>query len=248
MSYHALANWYDKLMEHVPYDQWIQFTESKIQKHEIAGKKIVDLGSGTGEIAIRLAEKGYDVTAVDLSEEMLMVGMDKALKKQLHIQWIKQNIVQLEGFQHIDVFVSYLDVLNYITDVKDLEKLFMRVFEALNPNGLFMFDIHHLPFMETDRGNQTFVDESDDIMYIWECQKNTPRGRYMHYLTFFLKQSDGMYKRYEEVHEQQVFPIEIYRDLLQAVGFSKITILPNILDENSILDDENERNFIIAQK
>src|SRR5699024_2088034 len=162
------------------------FTENQLDKYGVTGKKLVDLGCGTGEIALRFADKGYTVTGVDLSEEMLMVGMDKAVHKQVNIQWIQQNIAELDGFEAVDVFVSYLDVVNYITESDDLQHFFASVFHGLAAGGIFIFDVHHLPFMQTERINQTFVDETEHITYIWECVAENSYGLMSHYLTFFI--------------------------------------------------------------
>lgn len=248
MSYQMLAPYYDELMSHVPYDKWIQFTNEQYAKHHVTGKNILELGCGTGEIAIRLAAEGYNVIGVDLSEDMLTVGMQKAMERQVHVQWIKQNIVELTGFEKIDMIVSYLDVMNYITSERDLEQVFKRVYDSLAPGGIFIFDVHDEQFVNEERMDRTFVEHTENITYIWECDYNQHPGSMAHFLTFFIKQANGLFERFTEVHYQQVLPLSFYDNILKSIGFSKIEFYDDITVEKEILDSQNGRNFIIAKK
>lgn len=247
-SYQILAPYYDELMSHVPYDKWVQFTNEQYDKHKISGKRILELGCGTGEIAIRLAAEGYDVTGVDLSEDMLTVGLQKAMEHHVHVQWIKQNIVELTGFEKMDMIVSYLDVMNYITNEMDLEQVFQRVYDSLAPDGIFIFDVHDEQFVKEERIDRTFVEHTDNITYIWECDDNQQPGSMAHYLTFFIKQANGLFEQFTEVHYQQVYSLSFYANLLKSIGFSKIEFYDDMTVEKGILDQKNGRNFILAKK
>lgn len=77
MTYERFASWYDQLMSDAPYDAWCALVERTVTSYH-NGKRLLDLGCGTGELAIRLAEKGFDVTGVDLSEQMLTIAQMKA--------------------------------------------------------------------------------------------------------------------------------------------------------------------------
>lgn len=107
MSYGKFALVYDRLMEDMPYKEWIAFAEEGFRRFKAApkgeqpasrGKKavrqleqlkpaaspppvVVDLGCGTGNISIPLAARGYRVYGIDLSEEMLSVARDKSLRQ-----------------------------------------------------------------------------------------------------------------------------------------------------------------------
>lgn len=247
MDYHRFASIYDQLMEHAPYEEWTNFTDHLIHLHPKNVKTIVDLGCGTGEITVRLATLGYEVTGVDLSSDMLTVATKKAEHANVGINWIQQDIRKLEGFSDIDVFVSYCDVLNYITEQEDLMSVFNRVYESLRPDGLFIFDIHSIHYVQRHLVDTTFADVTEQLAYIWECEQGDLQGEMYHHLTFFQKEAEK-YIRFDELHHQQTYETKVYETLLKKSGFSKIQFYGDFLFENNFSEKNSDRIFIVAEK
>lgn len=77
MIYKGFSGVYDTLMAHAPYDQWVEWIENTLSAYGKDAVRILDLACGTGEMSVRLAEKGYDVTGVDISEDMLAQAQQK---------------------------------------------------------------------------------------------------------------------------------------------------------------------------
>src|SRR5690625_1758154 len=97
MTYNQFAYIYDKLMEDAPYDTWAAMTKKIFRDKGISeSASILDLGCGTGEIAIRLSKYGYVVTGVDNSNEMLSVAQNKAIDEREKINWICQDMRDLQ--------------------------------------------------------------------------------------------------------------------------------------------------------
>ncbi|MXO65092.1 class I SAM-dependent methyltransferase [Altericroceibacterium endophyticum] len=60
------------------------------------GEQILDMAGGTGDIAFRLAEHGADVTVSDINQEMLDVGVERAMERGLDsFVWSRQNAEEL---------------------------------------------------------------------------------------------------------------------------------------------------------
>src|SRR5699024_6775845 len=102
-------------MNAAPYDQWTDETEEIFKHFSHSTHTVIDLGCGTGEITASLAYKGYETSCVDHSENMLTCAQHKANEKQLDIQWIHQDIRQLQRLNHLDAAISYCAFINYIT-------------------------------------------------------------------------------------------------------------------------------------
>lgn len=247
IAYQHFASMYDKFMEHAPYDEWVQLTEQIIQQEKIEVKNMIDLGCGTGEITIRLAQLGYPIIGVDYSANMLAFATEKATARKARVNWIQQDIRKLTGFSNVDLIISYCDVINYITEINDLEAVFMNVHQSLAPDGFFIFDIHNLHYAQAQLMNQTFADVTDELAYIWNCEKGDQDGEMFHYLTFFQKEREK-YLRFDEIHHQQTYDMSTYEKLLKKCGFSKIQFFSDFLVDNSFSVKNSERIFIIAKK
>lgn len=131
MAYAHMAAVYDALMADTPYDQWLDWIERSWQKGS-APKRIIDLGCGTGTIAIPLAKRGYRVTGVDLSAEMLAIAYDKMRQEQVEVAWVEQDMREL-SLPEADAVISLCDSLSYLTEEADVQETFRRVFAHLAP-------------------------------------------------------------------------------------------------------------------
>ena len=123
MSYEQMAYYYDQLMQDAPYDQWQSFTEQMIHRCGKHVDSIVDLGCGTGQITTRLARSGYRMTGIDYSSAMLSIGQQRASAENIPVQWIQQDLRELDGIENQDMAISYCDVMNYITEENELLSL-----------------------------------------------------------------------------------------------------------------------------
>ncbi|MEN2765923.1 class I SAM-dependent DNA methyltransferase [Ornithinibacillus xuwenensis] len=247
MAYQLMAGLYDKLMEDAPYDKWVEFTEKVLARYNQKDVKLVDLGCGTGEVSIRLAEKGFHVSGVDFAQDMLTIAEQKAAKRNLQIQWIHQDLIELKGLSGLDVALSYCDVINYITTKEDVLQVFSNVFHSLKEEGIFIFDVHSLSHVHHHLANQTFADVTEDSSYIWFCYEGESEGEMYHDLTFYSQQGDT-YIRFDETHHQQTYPVDTYIDLLKIAGFEILTVCGDFFLEKHFSEDEAERIFFIAQK
>ena len=142
-SYDALAASYDQLMADGSYRRRAEFLVRLFQKSAIPVHTVLDLACGTGTIACLLAQRGYQVTATDGSEEMLTQAMQKAaaLDGQPPL-FLLQTMPRLRLLEPVDTVVSTLDSLNYLTREKDIRETFCRVHRWLKDGGQFIFDVN----------------------------------------------------------------------------------------------------------
>ena len=68
MAYETFAFVYDEVMDTSLYQRWLDFSIRHLQDK----KPVLELACGTGALAVAFAKEGFEVTALDLSEEMLM--------------------------------------------------------------------------------------------------------------------------------------------------------------------------------
>ena len=165
-AYHALAESYDRLTNDVNYRATVDFYWQILEREGLKPRTAVDLACGTGSVSLLLAQKGLDVTAVDMSEEMLCVAAQKAQEIENQPRFVCQRLEELQLPRAVDLAVCALDSLDYITEPEHCREAIRRVYRVLNPGGCFIFDVNTPEKLQAMDG-QIFLDEDDDVYCVW---------------------------------------------------------------------------------
>ena len=220
-AYTALAAAYDRLTADVGYEKWADYVERQFRKAGRPIRSVAELGCGTGSLTLLLAQRGYAVTAVDLSPDMLALAEQKC--RGLGVRFLCQDMSRLALPGEADAVVSCLDSVNYVTRPAALRRTFARVYRALAPGGLFLFDVKTPSALEGADG-QTYLDEDDGLFCVWRADYY-PRRRVCSYgLDLFLRQEDGSWSRDGEYHEEYAYTMEELRGFLQDAGFQAVRL------------------------
>jgi|SRR5690606_26637883 len=247
MSYGEFAYIYDELMRDVDYEQWIMYFKDKVSSLDRSRPlRVLDIGCGTGEIAIRLAKEGFEVVGIDLSEDMLAVANHKAMEMGVKVEFYQQNMVEIEGFAPFDVIVIFCDSLNYLHTEEEVQTTFRNVFQQLRPGGLFMFDVHSVYKMDSIFLDGPFVSSNEEVSFIWNCFEGKHPHSVEHELSFFVKNDHNEdYTRIDEYHEQRSFPVETYHSWIEETGFTVLEIIGDFT--NGVLDTSERILFTVMK-
>lgn len=267
MSYGQFAYIYDRLMEDMPYSRWHRFLR---QCWEPGGAPatVVDLGCGTGNISIPLAQSGLRVIGIDLSEDMLAVAHAKAESRQRlfasaqggEVVWLRQDMQEWALPEQVDAVISCCDCINYLTEEEELAATFRQTFSGLKPGGTFIFDVHTQQQLRRYAEEQPFTLREADISYIWTCDLDEERCEIEHDLAIFVRESEwgsasansadamdaSRYVRIDETHVQRAYPLERIGELLRESGFEDISVYADFTREAP--DEETERAFFVCRK
>ena len=240
MKYGKFAAVYDGLMEDIPYEKYVEWVAS----HAPSGK-LLDVACGTGTLSQLFAEMGYEVTASDLSEDMLTIANQRFQEANQSIPVLQLSMDNLEGLAGFDIVTIAIDSLNYLQSGEQVQQTFKEVSEALNTGGHFFFDVHSVFKVETVYMASPFVYDAEEIAYIWHTEPGETEHSVIHDMTFFV-QHNGLFERFEETHEQRTFPVDVYVKWLEEAGFSVESVTADFSDQAP--DKESERIFFHAKK
>lgn len=247
MNYKHFSLLYDQLMDEAPYEQWMEFLTTQVNNYYPEAKKVLDLACGTGQMTIRLFEKGFDVVGVDLSEEMLSIAYQKATEKGYYIPFFCQNMTELTGLPSFDIVIIFCDSLNYLQTEQEVANTFSSVFQCLNRGGLLLFDVHSPYKMENVYAGATYAYNDDHISYIWNSYAGEHPLSVEHELTFFVfDEQSQKYDRYDELHRQRTYPKGQYEKWLKAAGFQILSITGDFTNEP--VSETTERIFFTVKK
>ncbi len=244
MAYETLYQFYDLLMEEVPYHQYTQLVKRYANKDNY----ILDIACGTGSVLVRLIEAGYLVDGLDLSDEMLLITKQKLNNQKLNAHLFHDDMRNINIEDTYQCIYSFLDSINYLHNEKDIFHTFTRVYKALKQNGYFIFDVHSIHNVHEIFDGFCYNEVSDDYSYLWNAyvEKEDYYSTVHHEFNFFIEQTNKLYKRFIEYHKQVIYPYEKYKNLLEKIGFCIDHILYDFKESGS--DKDCQKIIFIAKK
>ena len=221
-AYEALAAVYDKLTGDVGYAHRADYIEKLFQKSRIPIRTVLDLACGTGSMTRLLAEKGYEMIAVDSSPDMLAAAQEKmdGLTGEPPV-FLNQSMPALDLYGTVDAAICCLDSLNYLTSPKDVHKTLQRLHLFIAPGGLLVFDINSADYLRGLDG-QVFLDEAEDVYCVWRSSFERRSQICSYWMDIFTCHEDGMWSRAGEEHRQRAYEVDELRAWLLEAGFTRI--------------------------
>lgn len=235
MSYENFAYYYDSLMDPQFYNDYEEFINEHCDFHEV-----LELGCGTGEMAIRLSQKNKKVFATDISDDMLNVTKQKAMYKNVDLLLQKVDMRDFSTSYPVDLILCLCDSLNYLLEPQDILDTFINVYHSLKNDGTFIFDIDSLYKMNNILNNYQENEEDDDFLFQWHVE-HIDNGFVHHYVYIHDKIENEIV---EEHHYQKTFAIEQYLEWLKEAGFIHIDYYSDFNEYK----EECERIIFVCRK
>jgi SAM-dependent methyltransferase len=245
MAYKEFANIYDELIyEDINYDKVSGKIIDLCNKNNVYFEDYLDLACGTGNVAVKIAKYFKNTYAVDLSNDMLNIAFDKFKKNKIKAKVICQDMSELNLNKKFNLITSVLDSTNYIIKDEELVEYFSKVYEHLKDGGLFIFDINSYYKLSTVLGNNIYTYSSDEIFYTWE--NSFEEDVLNMFLSFFVKQDNGLYEKFEEEHFERAYKEEYIEQVLEACGFKLLGKFAGYSDQK--VDGDSERILYVIKK
>lgn len=252
-AYTNFATVYDTFMDNVPYEEWGEYLHGLLTEYGIEDGLVLDLGCGTGTITEILASKGYDMTGVDFSEEMLDIAMQKREKSGHDILYLMQDMREFELYGTVRAIVSICDSMNYLTEDGDLEQVFRLANNYLDPGGLFIFDMNTEYKYRELLGDQTIAEERETCSFIWDNYYYEEEKINEYQLSLFVedpvlseKTGQDICRKFQEMHYQRAYSLAEVKAALEVAGMEFVAAY-DAFTRNPVRRD-SERMYIIARE
>lgn len=221
-AYEALAASYDRLTNDVDYGATVDFYMQILHREGVKPRTALDLACGTGSVTAELARRGYPVLGVDMSEEMLTVAAMKTQNITPVPRFACQKLQALSVPRAADLAVCALDSIDYITDPADCAAAMRRIYRALNPGGIFIFDVN-TPEKLRAMDSQVFLDEDDDVYCVWRGEFDDKTNICSYGMDLFQREGNVWHRSFEE-HREYAYTQALLTDYLRAAGFTDIAV------------------------
>ena len=242
--FNLYARYYDLLYRDKDYHSEVKYLDSLIKKYKPEAKSVLDLGCGTGRHAFLLAEKGYSVTGVDMSEEMLAVANARlsTLNRKTEIEnkrstltsistlaFTQGDIQSVQLKQSFDVVLSLFHVMSYQTTNEMLYNTFRNVHKHLKDGGIFIFDFWYGPAVLTDKPavREKKLEDEELIVHRTATPVMHPNENVVdvNYEVIIEEKKTGVTKELKETHKMRYLFLPELDFMLKNLGFKTLDAL-----------------------
>ena len=247
-GYSVLAPVYDRLNDTVDYGEWAIFIRTCFEKFaSIPVTSVLDMGCGTGSMTRELAKLGYDMTALDLSEDMLAVADERAREENLPgILFLSGDMCDFELYGTVTAITCCLDGINHLTNREDLLACFAHVANYLEPGGVFVFDVNTPYRFKTTYADRDYILEDEGTMCCWRNRLNKKGDVVDFCLTVFEENEDGTWTRTDGIERERAYGIKALKNALGKCGLEIVSVSSDYNFSAPV--PETERWYITAIK
>lgn len=187
-----------------------------LTENDIREGLVVDLGCGSGLSALELTKADYRVLGVDISESMIAIARTRVSSAEFRVESLfKTDIPSCRAV------ISISECFNYVFDAdnnfQELTQLFDRVHTALDPGGVFIFDIAE-PGQVTQGNKTKSFTEGKDWLVLVEKEEDQKQSTLVRRIITLRKVGEH-YRRDDEVHYLRLYKAIDVAEKLRQVGF-----------------------------
>lgn len=245
----SYAKFYDALYREKDYTGEVDYLERIFKKYAVKPvQTILDLGCGSGGHALLLAERGYQVTGVDRSAQMLAAARQKT--RGTNPQFMESDLTTIALVEDFDAVISMFAVMSYITDNHDLLRAFQTIGKHVRPGGLFFFDAWFGPAVLSEHPSDRYKiieNGAERIIRFAHPQMDvlshtvTVNYKVMHLA------GTQLIEELDESHPMRFFFPREVEQYLQACGFALLSMHP-FLAEEQLLTEHEWNMAVVARK
>lgn len=235
-AYEAIAPVYDDFTAHHNYELWLGELLPQLRRHGLRGQRLLDVGCGTGKSFLPMLERGWEVTACDISPSMVELARGKAGEAA---RLTVADMRELPALGEFDLVWALDDAVNYLLSAEELGSALSGMRANLAPGGLLMFDVNTLRTYRTFFAEEQVV-ERDGLRLVWRGQGSPNAApRSISEARFEVEAGEGAdgadAKRAVEihVHRQRHFPEAEVLEAMAAAGLKVLDVFGH--EDDSVL-------------
>ena len=212
-------NFYSSIAQKYDYIFPIKQVQIDFVKSLFAGKtKLIEIGSGTGNLTIALANAGYLMSGLEYDENMLNL----ARRKSNDVYWKCGDMREIDQDFHGEIFdgiICFGNTLVHLSDAKDIEGFLRKAYDILNDDGIIAIQIINYSRIFDQKIDHLPTIENDKIQFVrnYRAYRNPRNIEFQTILT--IKETNEIIKN--KIDLFPIFPEELY-ELMHKIGFSKI--------------------------
>ncbi len=202
-------------------------------------RTILDMAAGYGRHAVILSKKGFQVTAVDLSEMLLNIARNNAEKENLNIEFVHSDIRRFSPDKKFDLIINLFTSIGYFDEDEENFQVLNKAYNLLGENGYFVLDYMNKNFVQSTLVPLS-VDEIDNGTI---TQNRYIKGERI--IKEIIIEREGKQNKYYE--SVRMFSYDELISIMQKIGFRVLKTFGDFLG-NPFELETSPRIIIISHK
>lgn len=222
MSFSKLAQVYSRFNDETAYYDWITFIEQSLDNRP---QTLLDLACGTGVLTEMMGALADEIIGIDLSPEMIFQAQATLVHPYSNVSFGVGDMTQASAYQlaeGYDVITCFIDSLCFLEDETQLSKTFHQVYQHLNEQGQFLFDVWTPYHIRYGFKGFEYFDYDESTALLWESypSEGPEKIKVEHDLTLFIQKNDNLYERADVTLVERSYPFEVFLHYLTEAGFA----------------------------
>ncbi len=244
--YKIYSKYYDIINRNKNYKKEVSFIDSILKKYNV--KNILDIGCGTCTHALMLAKKGYSITGIDLSEDMLKIAEKKIKGTGIKIK--KMDMKKLNFKEKFDAITCMYYTMNHLETNKDILQAMKSANKCLKKDGIYIIDMSQKKI----KADKTFLHFEDhyksnnkELMVISSHKFDAKKQcQYTKWIYTIVDKGKSIFAISGTVITKAITTAEI-KNLLKKSGFNILKMYSNY-KINKKYDRKNRHITLVCQK
>lgn len=242
--YSVMALFYDTLVDQKEFSAWGEYFSKILKEEQIMPRaRILECGCGTGRMTKELVKSGYEIAAIDFSEEMLRIAGEKLRREGRNIHFALADMTEFTMAKPCDAVVAAYDVVNYLATEQKFLRFLEKSYKNVKPGGVLLFDFSTPFYLKEYYGNRVIFHDTDEATWIWDNRQGG--GSVISNITLFYKEKE-YYRRFDEQHELFIWEPKRIATMLQKTGWEEISFF--CFGTERPLQEKDDRGLCIAKK
>lgn len=240
MSYNYFAQVYDDLTGNVEYEKRANYILKLFKENGVQNGTVLDLACGTGTMALIIKNRGFDVIGVDLSDDMLSIADNKSNGL---ISLIKAPMQSFSLDKTVDACMCNLDSINHLADIEEIKDTFKCIYNSLNENGIFVFDVNTVYKHKNILADNSFIFDEEDYFLAWDNEQLDDNVIKL-YIDIFVFNGKN-YDRYSESFTEKAYEVNELKQALEPY-FDVLNVFDDLSKEKA--KNNSERLYFVCKR
>ena len=217
------GKYYDLFYKDKDYKAEATSVHQKLIENKVTGKRLLELGCGTGKHAKIFSQFGYKILGIEKS-----LAMINSAQEVENFECIQGDIRNIKLREEFDSVISLFHVMSYQTSNESVVSVLNTAYNSLKKNGLFLFDIWYAPAVIHQKPTiriRKIKTETNSITRIAEPEFLVNNNQVnVKYIFYDLNLSSNKLKISEETHPMRYFTIPELKYFARNTGFKVLEI------------------------